>query len=79
MTVIRQAGFEVINLDVMVIAESPRIGPHVSLMRERIAGSSRLPLGSISIKATTNEGLGFAGRQEGIAALATATVLAPAI
>jgi 2-C-methyl-D-erythritol 4-phosphate cytidylyltransferase/2-C-methyl-D-erythritol 2,4-cyclodiphosphate synthase len=67
-------GFEIGNMDVMVIAESPKIGPYREAMIAAIAEASGVSPSSLSIKATTNEGLGFAGRQEGIAALATATV-----
>ncbi len=67
-------GYSVVNVDAMVIAEAPKIGPYVESMRSAISTASGLPAGAISIKATTNEGLGFAGRQEGIAAMATATI-----
>ena len=66
--------FDVVHLDVTVIAEAPRISPYVSRMREVIAGTLNLPQTAVSIKATTSEGLGFAGRGEGIAAMAVATV-----
>lgn len=72
------ADCRVVHIDAMVVAEAPRIAPHVPAMRERIATAAGLPPSAVSIKATTNEGLGFAGRQEGIAAMATATVLGPA-
>jgi 2-C-methyl-D-erythritol 4-phosphate cytidylyltransferase / 2-C-methyl-D-erythritol 2,4-cyclodiphosphate synthase len=74
---VREAGFEPVNVDVAVIAEAPRIGPHVPAMRERIAGAIGIASGAVGVKATTNEGMGFVGRQEGIAALATA-LIAPA-
>jgi 2-C-methyl-D-erythritol 4-phosphate cytidylyltransferase/2-C-methyl-D-erythritol 2,4-cyclodiphosphate synthase len=68
----------IVNLDATVVAEAPRIGPYSAQMRHLIADTLTIPVDSVSIKATTNEGLGFAGRQEGIAALAIATVRMPA-
>lgn len=60
-------GFEIIWLDTIIIAESPRIAPYLASMKEAIA-SAGIPLSIISIKAKTNEGMGFIGRGEGIAA-----------
>lgn len=71
---LRDHGWAPVNLDAMIIAEAPRVNPHVELMRENIAGLTGLPIDAISIKATTNEGMGFVGREEGIAALATAMI-----
>jgi 2-C-methyl-D-erythritol 4-phosphate cytidylyltransferase / 2-C-methyl-D-erythritol 2,4-cyclodiphosphate synthase len=68
-------GGRIVHVDVTVICEAPRIGPHRQAMRERIADLLRLPVGAVSIKATTTEGLGFTGRGEGIAAQAVATLL----
>jgi len=65
------------NLDVTVIAERPKLGPHRDAMRERIAEICGIRADRVSVKATTNERLGFIGREEGIAALATATVRLP--
>ncbi len=62
------------NIDATLIAEQPKIGPHLAEMRVRIANALGLPPGRIGIKATTNEGLGFLGRAEGIAAMAVASV-----
>ena len=62
------------NVDLMVIAEAPRIGPHVPAMRAAIAADTGLPAGRVSVKATTTEQMGFLGRREGIAALATVLV-----
>jgi 2-C-methyl-D-erythritol 2,4-cyclodiphosphate synthase len=64
-------GWSVVNVDVTLIAESPRIGPYRDRMRERLAAVLGIALGRVNIKATTNERLGFIGRGEGIAALAT--------
>jgi 2-C-methyl-D-erythritol 4-phosphate cytidylyltransferase/2-C-methyl-D-erythritol 2,4-cyclodiphosphate synthase len=71
----REAGWAPGNIDATVLAEAPRIGPHVPLMRERIASCLGLSPGAVSVKATTNEGMGSIGRGEGIAALATATLI----
>jgi 2-C-methyl-D-erythritol 4-phosphate cytidylyltransferase/2-C-methyl-D-erythritol 2,4-cyclodiphosphate synthase len=71
---VEEAGGRIDHVDVTVIAEEPRIGPHRQAMRERVADLLRLPFQAVSIKATTTEGLGFTGRREGIAAQAIATV-----
>lgn len=63
-----------VNIDATVIAEAPKINPHVQRMRERIAQATGLSVDAISIKATTNEMMGFVGRGEGIAAIATAMI-----
>jgi len=75
---VQEAGWVPGNVDATVLAEAPRIGPHVPLMRERIAACLGLSPVAVSVKATTNEGMGAIGRSEGIAALATAT-LVPAL
>ena len=72
---VEAAGGRVVHVDSTIICEAPRIGPHRQAMRARIADLLRLPLQSISVKATTTERLGFTGRGEGIAAQAVATVL----
>ena len=76
-SLIEQRGGAIVHVDVTLICERPRIGPYREEMRERIAGMLGLDAGQVSIKATTNEGLGFIGRSEGIAAMATATVSLP--
>jgi 2-C-methyl-D-erythritol 2,4-cyclodiphosphate synthase len=73
--ILAESGARIINVDSTLVAEQPRIGPYVQEMRERIAGSLGLDSQRIGVKATTNECLGFLGRGEGIAALATASVL----
>ncbi len=73
---VEQCGGRIVHVDATIICEAPRIGPHRQAMRERIAGLLRLPVERVSVKATTTERLGFAGRGEGIAAQAVATVLA---
>lgn len=71
---VEAAGGAIEHVDVTIICEAPRIGPHREAMRERIGELLRLPLGRVSVKATTTERLGFTGRSEGIAAQAVATV-----
>ena len=70
---IRAEGFVIGNADITIAAERPKIAPHASNMRERIANALGVDQNQISIKATTTEGLGFIGRREGIAV--TAVVL----
>lgn len=67
-----------VNVDLTIIGERPRIGPHRAAMQERLSALLRLPAARISIKATTTERLGFTGREEGLAAHAVATVTLPA-
>ncbi|MDF2762471.1 MAG: ispDF [Thermomicrobiales bacterium] len=71
----REAGWAPGNVDATLLAETPRVAPHVPLMRERIAACLGLSPGAVGVKATTNEGMGSIGRGEGIAALATATLI----
>jgi 2-C-methyl-D-erythritol 2,4-cyclodiphosphate synthase len=68
--------FAVENLDATVIAQAPKLAPHVSAMRANIAADLGCAVEQVSIKATTTERLGFAGRGEGIAALATVLLFA---
>ena len=65
------------NVDVTVLCEAPKIGPHRDAMRAAIAGMLGIDASRVNVKATTTEGLGFVGRGEGIAALASATILLP--
>lgn len=76
-SLLRERGGEIVHVDVTLICEAPRIGPYRDPMRAAIAGMLGLDVSQVSIKATTNEGLGFIGRGEGIAAMATATVNLP--
>jgi 2-C-methyl-D-erythritol 2,4-cyclodiphosphate synthase len=71
---LRQREARPINIDATIVAEAPKINPHVSLMRQRIAESLDLAPERVGIKATTNELMGFIGRGEGIAAMAVASV-----
>ncbi len=74
---LRQQGWLVVNVDVTIACESPRISPHVLAMREATAAALKVDVNAVSIKATTTEQLGFCGRQEGIAALAIALLSKP--
>ncbi len=69
---IREAGFAVASLDMTVIAQAPGIAPHSGTMRDAIAGALGIESGLVSVKATTNDGLGVVGSGEAIAALAIA-------
>ncbi len=71
------AGARLVNVDVTLLCEAPRIKPHREAMRARTAEALGLPLARVSVKATTTEGLGFLGRGEGLAAQASAMLLAP--
>ncbi|HPA38912.1 MAG TPA: bifunctional 2-C-methyl-D-erythritol 4-phosphate cytidylyltransferase/2-C-methyl-D-erythritol 2,4-cyclodiphosphate synthase [Phenylobacterium sp.] len=72
------AGGRLVNVDVTLVCERPRIRPHRDAMRQRLADLLGLPLARVSVKATTTEGMGFTGRQEGLLAQAIATVELPA-
>jgi 2-C-methyl-D-erythritol 4-phosphate cytidylyltransferase/2-C-methyl-D-erythritol 2,4-cyclodiphosphate synthase len=74
---VRERGGRVVNVDVTLLCEAPRIGPHRVAMAARVAEILGLTLDRVGIKATTTEQLGFTGRREGIAALAIATVSLP--
>jgi 2-C-methyl-D-erythritol 2,4-cyclodiphosphate synthase len=74
-SLIVEAGYTIANVDATVIAEAPRIAPHVPDMRRAIADRLEIREEDVSVKATTNEGMGFVGRGEGIAALAVATIV----
>jgi len=69
---IREAGLAVASLDATVIAQAPRLAPHVGAMRDAIAGALGIESGRVSVKATTNDGLGVVGSGDAIAALAIA-------
>ncbi len=72
---VRAAGGTITHLDTTIVCEAPKIGPHREKMRAEIARICDLDVSRVSVKATTNERIGFIGREEGIAALATATVV----
>ncbi|NMG38477.1 bifunctional 2-C-methyl-D-erythritol 4-phosphate cytidylyltransferase/2-C-methyl-D-erythritol 2,4-cyclodiphosphate synthase [Chelativorans sp. ZYF759] len=75
--IVRQKGGRIANADVTLICEAPKIGPHREKMVAAMAAMLGIAPDRVSVKATTNEGLGFLGRQEGIAAIATASVAYP--
>jgi 2-C-methyl-D-erythritol 4-phosphate cytidylyltransferase/2-C-methyl-D-erythritol 2,4-cyclodiphosphate synthase len=75
---VNRSGGRLINVDVTLICERPKIKPHREAMREKLAELLRLPLDRVSVKATTTEGMGFTGRQEGLAAQAMVAVETPA-
>jgi len=72
---LNQTGWRAGQLDVVVIAESPKIAPHRAAMRERLATATGISVDDVSIKGKTNELMGFVGRGEGIACIATATIV----
>ena len=67
---VRDAGWRVVNCDLTLIAEAPRLAPHVSSIRRRLADLMEIRVDAVGLKATTNEGLGWVGRGEGMAAIA---------
>jgi len=73
----RERGGEVMHCDITIICEEPKIKPHRAAMRAALSEIMRMPADRISVKATTTEELGFTGRREGVAAMATATVRLP--
>ncbi|MYZ47220.1 bifunctional 2-C-methyl-D-erythritol 4-phosphate cytidylyltransferase/2-C-methyl-D-erythritol 2,4-cyclodiphosphate synthase [Propylenella binzhouense] len=75
---VRSRGARLVNLDLTIVCEAPKIAPHRAAMRQRVAEIAGLCTDRVSVKATTSERLGFTGRREGIAAFATATVQVPA-
>ncbi len=74
---VAERGGRITNADITLLCETPRVGPHRDAMRAAIAAILGIDVGRIGVKATTTEGLGFTGRREGIAAMASATVLLP--
>ncbi|TAK58036.1 MAG: 2-C-methyl-D-erythritol 2,4-cyclodiphosphate synthase [Bacteroidetes bacterium] len=71
---VRSGNYEIINVDATLILQQPKISSYVPQMRENIAQALSVPVESVSVKATTNEGLGFIGVGEGAAALAVASI-----
>jgi 2-C-methyl-D-erythritol 2,4-cyclodiphosphate synthase len=70
-----EKGFQVQNIDATIVAERPKMAPHIARMVENIAAAARTAPAAVNVKATTTEGLGFAGRGEGIAAYAACTIV----
>ena len=71
---IKQKGFAVGNIDAMLCLEAPKINPHIPKMQENIASAIGISIDDISIKATTNETMGFIGREEGVVAYAVCLI-----
>ena len=69
---VRAAGWELVNADVILIGEEPRLAPHRAAMRERLADALGVDAERVAVRATTTDGLGFTGRKEGLAAQAVA-------
>jgi 2-C-methyl-D-erythritol 4-phosphate cytidylyltransferase/2-C-methyl-D-erythritol 2,4-cyclodiphosphate synthase len=74
---VRARGGIIAHIDATLICERPKVGPHRDAIRANIAGIVEIPLDRVALKATTSEGLGFTGREEGIASLAVATIRLP--
>jgi 2-C-methyl-D-erythritol 2,4-cyclodiphosphate synthase len=68
------AGFTVNNIDATIVAEKPKMAPHITFMAENIAAAVKIDRSAVNVKATTTEGLGFAGRGEGIASYAAVSI-----
>lgn len=75
LTLVQEQGYRVGNADVTVIAQAPKMAPHINLMRECIAHDLQISVNDINVKATTTEKLGYVGRQEGIAVHAVVLLL----
>ena len=71
---LREKGYGVVNIDSTVIAQAPKLAPHIALMRENIANALSVDVSAVSVKATTEEHLGFTGRGEGISAHAVCLI-----
>lgn len=71
---VKSEGFRLLNADMTIVAQKPKMAPHIDDMRARIAEDLQCSIGDISVKATTSEKLGFTGREEGITALATVLI-----
>jgi 2-C-methyl-D-erythritol 2,4-cyclodiphosphate synthase len=74
---VRERGGRIVNVDATLIAEAPKMMPHVAAMKERIGSALGIPVKKVGIKATTNETMGFVGREEGIPAMAVASIDLP--
>jgi 2-C-methyl-D-erythritol 2,4-cyclodiphosphate synthase len=71
---VREAGWELVNADVVLIGEEPRLAPHRDAMRARLAAAFDVDRERVAVRATTTDGLGFTGRREGLAAQAVALI-----
>ncbi|MBC7615700.1 MAG: 2-C-methyl-D-erythritol 2,4-cyclodiphosphate synthase [Pedobacter sp.] len=74
MRLIREKGWEINNIDAMLCLEAPKINPHIPKMQQNIAEAIAISIDDISIKATTNEQMGFIGREEGVVAYAVCLI-----
>lgn len=74
-TLLDEHAFSIVNVDTVVFAEQPKLGPYRQAMRERMALAMNVPLTAVNIKATTTEGLGMIGKGEGISALCIAAIM----
>ncbi|WP_418791396.1 2-C-methyl-D-erythritol 2,4-cyclodiphosphate synthase [Phosphitispora sp. TUW77] len=72
--IICEHGYQVNNVDSVIVAQRPKLAPYISLMTENLARAMRIPVSDVNVKATTTEGMGFAGSGEGIAAYAVAGI-----
>jgi len=72
---VRQDGFRINNLDTTIVAEKPKLAPYLDPMKERLSEILGIQSGQINIKTTTNEGMGFCGREEGMAAFAIVSIV----
>ena len=75
MGLLSKAGYTVGNVDATILAQAPKLAPHIPQMRENLARAMGVDVGQVSVKATTEEGLGFTGQKEGIAAHAVALLM----
>ncbi|HVB59642.1 MAG TPA: 2-C-methyl-D-erythritol 2,4-cyclodiphosphate synthase [Ktedonobacteraceae bacterium] len=69
-----QHGYSIVNIDITIVAERPKLAPYIPTMRLHLAERLRIPIEQVSVKATTTDGLGFVGHQEGIACYAIALI-----
>jgi 2-C-methyl-D-erythritol 2,4-cyclodiphosphate synthase len=76
MHLVREQGYRVANVDATIVAQAPKMAPHIFQMVENIAADLRVERSAVNVKATTTEKLGYTGRGEGIAAQAVALLLA---
>ncbi len=77
MQMVQEAGWIVANLDATLVAQAPRMAPHIDRMRDNLAADLSVATAQVNVKATTTEGLGFTGREEGIAAHAVVLLQSP--
>ncbi len=75
MLMVKKDGYIVNNIDSTIVAQKPRLSPYIDQMRERLSGVLNIDAGSVNIKATTTEGMGFAGRGEGIEAFSFVSLI----